>query len=94
MLGNKWRYEKLSFKKRVIHNMEESAVISKNNVVAEIQKIKKYVKESHIPGQNHLDISLVDAEERDMFYKVMSIAQKAVKEAVITEQELKELLGL
>lgn len=74
--------------------MEESVVISKNQIVAEVQKIKKYVKESHIPGQNHLDISLVDAEDRDTFYKVMAMAQKAVKEAVITEQELKELLDL
>ena len=74
--------------------MEDSDVRTKLEIIKEINKIKKYVKESNIPGQNHLDISLVDANERDMFYKIISIAKKAVEDTILTENELKELLGL
>ena len=74
--------------------MEENSERTKIEIIKKINSIKKYVKESNIPGQNHLDISLVDANERDTFYKTISIAKKAVEDTIITEKEFKELLGL
>ena len=74
--------------------MEDINNKTKLEIIKEINKIKKYVKESNIPGQNHLDISLVDANDRDMFYKTISVAKKAVEDTILTEMELKEILGL
>lgn len=74
--------------------MEDNNEWTKLEIIQKINSIKKYVKESNIPGQNHLDISLVDANERDEFYKTISIAKKAVQDTIITENEFKDLLGL
>ena len=63
-----------------------------SNTVQRQRKITRFTR--YLPGQNHLDISLVDANDRDMFYKTISVAKKAVEDTILTEMELKEILGL
>ena len=79
--------------------MEESAndttpFMNKEDVINYVLKLKKYVKQSHIDNQNHLDVSLVDATERDDFYKNLAVLRRAIEESVISKKEYEDLLGL
>ena len=79
--------------------MEESAsettpFMNKEDVIIYVLKLKKYVKQSHIDNQNHIDVSLVDASQRDEFYKNLAILRKAIEENVISKKEYEDLLGL
>jgi hypothetical protein len=75
-------------------NGDTEQFMKKNDVINHILELKKYVKESNINGQNHLDVSLVDANDRDVFYKNITILQKAIQQNILTEKEYKELLGI
>lgn len=73
---------------------EQAPFMKKQEVVDYILKLKKYVKQSHIDNQNHLDVSLVDASERDDFYKNLAVLRKAIDENIISKKEYEDLLGL
>jgi len=73
---------------------ETTPFMNKEDVINYILKLKKYVKQSHIDNQNHLDVSLVDASERDDFYKNIAILRKAIDEKILSKKEYEDLLGL
>ena len=68
--------------------------VDKTELNKSIVYLKKFVKESHIAGQNHLDVTLVDANERDKFYSNLSLVKNAIKQQVISEENFKSLLNL
>ena len=73
---------------------EETNLIPQESIEKSIEFLKKFVKESNIPGQNHLDVTLVDAKERDEFYASMSIIRSAEKTGQLDSSVIKETLGL
>ena len=56
--------------------------------------LKRIVKYSAVPGQKHLDFTLVNAPEREKYELAMIIVKKAVQEGHLKEIELKSRLGL
>jgi len=68
--------------------------MNKDEVLRYLDSLKKYVKQSNIDGQNHLDVSLVDANKRDDFYKSLTVLRKAIDEKILNEKEYKEYLGI
>ena len=59
-----------------------------------IKKLKEITKESHIKGQFHIDLTLADANERDVYMEAMIIAKNSVTQGEISEANLKERIGL
>lgn len=59
-----------------------------------IQLLKNAVKYSTIEGQKHLDFTLVNAHEREKYLKALAIAQMAVTNGEITQDQLKDQLDL
>ena len=72
----------------------EIDLIPKETIDKSMEFLKKFVKESNIPGQNHLDVTLVDAKERDQFYTSMSVIRTAEKTGQLASSFIKETLGL
>ena len=73
---------------------ENTEHIPQDSIDKSIKFLKKFVKESNIPGQNHLDVTLVDAQERDEFYSSMAIIKSAEKTGQLSSNSIKETLGL
>ncbi|RLA63703.1 MAG: hypothetical protein DRQ88_11040 [Epsilonproteobacteria bacterium] len=59
-----------------------------------INKLKTIVKYSTVKGQKHLDLSLVSAGDRIDFEKALAKINVAVKNGELTEEKLKQRLGL
>ena len=59
-----------------------------------IDLLKNAVKTSHLPGQKHIDLSLVQADERADYEKALMICRSQVIAGTLTEQDLKLRLGL
>lgn len=59
-----------------------------------ISILKNAVKDSHLKNQKHIDLTLIDAEQRDRYQLALFVAQNAVKENIISERDLKTRLGL
>ncbi|MEC7275293.1 MAG: hypothetical protein VXV96_03150 [Bdellovibrionota bacterium] len=59
-----------------------------------IELVKNAVKESHIDGQKHVDLSLVDATERPDYEKALLICRAHVAQGHLSEEDLKTRLGL
>jgi hypothetical protein len=59
-----------------------------------IENLKSIVKFSAVKGQKHLDLTLVEASKREVFERYLVVVQNAVKAGELTEDELKEKLGL
>jgi len=64
------------------------------NLEEAIDLLKNAVKESHIDNQKHIDLSLVDAQERLVYEKALMFCQAYVARGEITDEELKGRLGL
>jgi len=64
------------------------------NLDQAIDLVKKAVKESHLVGQKHVDLSLVDASERAEVEKALMYCQANVAQGVISQEDLKTRLGL
>lgn len=56
--------------------------------------LKKFVKESAVPGQKHISPDLVNANELPQFQEAMTITNNAVVKGEITREELTRLLGV
>ena len=56
--------------------------------------LKNAVKFSHIEGQKHIDLSVVDAGERPEYQKALAICRAQVAQEKISEDDLNSLLGL
>ena len=59
-----------------------------------IELLKKIVKYSTIIDQKHLDLSVATAHERPIMQKALVIARVEVEKGTITDQELKQRLGI
>lgn len=64
------------------------------NIDEAIELLKNAVKESHIEGQKHIDLSLVDAGERLSYEKALVLCRSQVAQGKLTDEELKTRLGL
>lgn len=56
--------------------------------------LKNAVKYSHIEGQKHIDLTLVDASERPEYQKALALCRAQVAQNLISEAELRDKLGL
>lgn len=56
--------------------------------------LKKYVKFSEVKNQKHIDLSLSLAEDRPVAQKALIVTRSAVEKGELTEDQLKERLGL
>ena len=52
-----------------------------------IELIKKAVKNSGNIDQNHIDLSLVPAEDLGKYHEALKVSQLAIKEGKITREE-------
>jgi hypothetical protein len=59
-----------------------------------IATLKKAVKYSHIEGQKHIDLSLVNANELEIYQRALIATRLAVTKGELTEDDLKNRLGL
>lgn len=59
-----------------------------------IDFLKQYVKYSAVPGQKHIDPSLVNAEDLGRYEQAFKVSQDAVLDGEITEDNLRSRLGL
>lgn len=56
--------------------------------------LKKFVKYSEVKNQKHIDLSLCLAHDRIIGQKALMITRIAVEKGEVTEDQLKEKLGL
>lgn len=56
--------------------------------------LKKFVKYSEVKNQKHIDLSLCVAEDRLIGKKALMVARLAVEKGEVTEDQLKQKLGL
>ena len=61
---------------------------------AAIKLLKNAVKESHLPGQKHIDLSLVQAGERADYERALMFCRQEVIKGTLTDEELKVRLGI
>ncbi len=59
-----------------------------------LKKLKSIVKNSHLDNQKHLDLTLVDINERGEYEKALMIVNHEVALGKITKDELLQLLGV
>lgn len=64
------------------------------NIEWAIEKLKDLVKESHIKGQMHIDLSLSTADQRETYLQALFIVRSEISEGTITEQDFKIRVGL
>ncbi len=59
-----------------------------------IELLKNAVKYSHLENQKHIDLSLVDAQERHRYEKALMYCRAKVAQGELSEEELHNRLGL
>jgi hypothetical protein len=59
-----------------------------------IKILQKSVKGSAIPGQNHLDLTLLSIDHQTQAKEAMQVIHQAIYQKEITMDEVKQLLGL
>lgn len=59
-----------------------------------IALLKNAVKYSTIDNQKHLDLALVNADERIKYQEALMVVQSAVARGETTQKEVNELLGV
>lgn len=59
-----------------------------------ITLLRRYVKWSEVKNQKHIDLSLALAEDRPIAQKALILTRNAVEKGELTEDQLKERLGL
>ena len=94
MLNNYSMFEKTSMSKckRVIVQEQGKKMDQELNTAIEL--LKDIVKESHIKGQMHLDLTLSPASKHEEYKNALIIVQQKIKNGDLTENMFKELLGL
>ena len=56
--------------------------------------LKKTIKESCIPGQNHIDPALLSAEEQKVYQNAMVAVTTAISRGEMTREEFDQKVGL
>ena len=64
------------------------------NVEEAAKLLRKTVKQSHLGNQKHIDLTLVDASERNKYQKALMYLKNLVQIGEMTDDELRDLLGL
>lgn len=64
------------------------------NIDWAIKKLKEIAKESHLKNQPHLDLTLADAQQRHTYMEALVIARECIANGELTEDQLKEKIGL
>ena len=59
-----------------------------------VKLLKTAVKHSHLDNQKHIDLTLVNPDQRTHLQKALMVVQVAVKNGELTDEELKSKLGL
>ena len=59
-----------------------------------ISLLRRYVKESAVPGQMHISPDLVNVEDLPLYEEAMEVANNAVIRGELTRDELLGMLGL
>lgn len=59
-----------------------------------IDLLKKTVKYSAVKNQKHIDLTLVSAEELFSYQRALALALNEVKKGTISENDLKQRLGI
>ena len=59
-----------------------------------IKLLKNAVKHSHLDDQKHIDLTLVDANLRDVYQNALVTVNRAVAEGKLTRDQLRHDLGL
>lgn len=65
-----------------------------NQLDEAIKLLRNAVKYSHLDNQKHLDLTLVQATERAEYEKALMICRQEVIKGTLTDEELKNRLGL
>jgi hypothetical protein len=64
------------------------------NIEDAIKLVKRVVKDSHLNNQRHVDLSLCTADKRADTQEALVFLQAQVAKGKMTDEELKEKLGL
>ena len=59
-----------------------------------INLLKDLVKESHIKGQMHIDMSLAPANKLEEYAQAMAVVRDSINKDELSEMELKSLLEI
>lgn len=59
-----------------------------------VSLLKKAVKYSNVKGQKHIDLSLVNADDLQLYERAMVTVQTAVSKGELTREQLNLKLGL
>jgi hypothetical protein len=59
-----------------------------------VKLLKNAVKFSHIDDQKHIDLTLVDASQRQTYQNALVIVNRKVAVGEMTREELRHTLGL
>ena len=63
-------------------------------IKAAIDLLKDLVKESHIKGQMHIDLTLAPASRQEEYKTALLTIRQSISLGELTESEFKESLGL
>ncbi len=59
-----------------------------------VKLLRNAVKYSHIQGQKHIDLTLVDAHDRPEYQKALAVCRAQVAQDLISQADLNTALGL
>lgn len=59
-----------------------------------VTKLKKAVKTSHIENQKHIDLTLVDPNEREQLQKALMFIKAMIVRGEISDSQFKSDIGL
>jgi hypothetical protein len=59
-----------------------------------IKLLKNAIKHSHLEDQKHIDLTLVDASQRQTYQNALVIVNRRVALGEMTREELRHTLGL
>lgn len=69
-------------------------MITTDQINQYIQLLRNAVKDSHLDRQKHIDLSLTMATDRPRYEDALKQLRLAVRDGLITEEDLKKKLGL
>lgn len=61
---------------------------------AAIKLLKKAVKHTGTIDQKHIDLTIVSAEDRELYQLALKVAQESVKQGLLTREILLNKLGI